>query len=37
LERYSFRLIMLGVNYAADISVNGEYIATNVGGYNHSR
>ena len=33
LERYSFRLIMLGVNYAADISVNGEYIATHVGGY----
>jgi hypothetical protein len=33
LDRYSFRLIMLGVNYAADISVNGEYIATHVGGY----
>ncbi|MEW6510523.1 MAG: glycoside hydrolase family 2 TIM barrel-domain containing protein [Bacteroidota bacterium] len=33
LDRYQFHLVMLGVNYSADISVNGEFVANHAGGF----
>ena len=33
LDRYQFHLVMLGVNYSCEISVNGEFVGNHVGGY----
>lgn len=33
LDRYDFSLVMLGVNYSCEISINGDYITNHVGGY----
>jgi hypothetical protein len=33
LDHYQFQLVMLGVNYSCEISVNGEFVVNHVGGY----
>jgi len=33
LDVYTFHLVMLGVNYAAEVSINGEFVANHVGGF----
>jgi hypothetical protein len=33
LDRYQFQIVMLGVNYSCEISLNGEFVATHAGGY----
>jgi hypothetical protein len=33
IDRYTFSLVMLGANYVSDVSVNGDFVTTHVGGY----
>lgn len=33
LDRYVFHIVMLGENYSADVSMNGEFITSREGGY----
>jgi hypothetical protein len=33
LDQYTFHIVMLGVNYAAEVTVNGEFVTTHSGGY----
>jgi hypothetical protein len=33
LEQYQFQLVMLGSNYATDVTINGDFVANHVGGY----
>jgi hypothetical protein len=33
LDQYRFHIVMLGVNYAAEVSVNGEFVTSHTGGY----
>lgn len=33
LDRYAFQIVMLGQNYNADVSLNGEFVTSREGGY----
>ncbi len=33
LDKYVFQIVMLGENYSADVSVNGEFVTSREGGY----
>jgi hypothetical protein len=33
LERSAFQIVMLGENYSADVSINGEFVTSHDGGY----
>ncbi len=33
LDRYQFQIVLLGVNYTCEISLNGEFVGAHTGGY----
>ena len=33
LDQYRFHIVMLGVNHAAEVAVNGEFVTSHAGGY----